>query len=232
VWAEELAEPGGRVTLADDESRYLARVCRAREGETVSLTDGRGGRAEGRIENLRPRVVVAIEGLDRADRARRGTLLCGPPEGQRFDWVVEKLAELGVAAIRPVHCRRAAWTSSSVRHERWTRLARGALQQSLGRFAMTVHPPATLESAVEEEAKASVSLFADIGGVPVRQLNLPVAGDVAYVVGPAEGLTDEEKTFLGARGFRAISLSENRLRTETAAIAWAAWWSGSCTSQD
>jgi 16S rRNA (uracil1498-N3)-methyltransferase len=227
VWAEELPSPGATVTLAETESRYVARVCRARAGETVTLTDGRGGWAAGRVDTLEPRVVIAIERLERSDRERRAILLCGAPEGQRFDWAIEKLAELGVAVIRPVHCRRAVWTDHMVRADRWARLARSALQQSLGRFELIVEPPCALEPALDSASGAAATVMADIRGWPARDVQSPSRGDIVGLVGPADGLTEEEKKFASDRGFHPISLSENRLRTETAAVAWASWWAAS-----
>jgi 16S rRNA (uracil1498-N3)-methyltransferase len=232
VWAEDLARPGATLTLADGESRYVARVCRARPGESISLTDGRGGWASGRVETLSPRVVIAVDRVEHSVRQRRAILLCGAPEGQRFDWVIEKLAELGVAMIRPVHCRRAAWTESAVRLERWARLARSALQQSLGRFELVVEPPLALEAAVDASSTASLGVLAEIGGRPARDVLAPSTGDLVGLVGPADGLTEQEKRFVTARGFHAMSLSENRLRTETAAVAWGAWWAASIPSDD
>jgi len=44
------------------------------------------------------------------------------------------------------------------------------------------------------------------------------------MIGPAEGVDDRERGLLEARGFKPISLGESRLRSETAAMAWAAWW--------
>jgi 16S rRNA U1498 N3-methylase RsmE len=43
-------------------------------------------------------------------------------------------------------------------------------------------------------------------------------------VGPAAGFEDEEWALLKVSGFEPIGLSWNRLRTETAALAWASWW--------
>ena len=224
VWAEDLASPGATITLAETESRYVARVCRARAGESLSLTDGRGGWAAGRVAALHPSVVVAIERVERTVRERRAILLCGAPEGQRFDWVIEKLAELGVAVVRPVHCRRAAWPDGAVRSERWARLARSALQQSLGRFEMSIEPPLGLEKAIEAAAGASLAVLAEVSGRPARDVHPPSNGDLVGLVGPADGLTEEERRFAADRGFHPMSMSENRLRTETAAVAWGCWW--------
>ena len=231
VWAEELSGPGGRVILAEEDSRYVVRVCRARAGEAIALTDGRGAVARGRVDSTAPRVVVAIEALERLPETRRAVLLCGPAEGPRFDWAVEKLAELGVTSVRPVHCARARWEKVALRADRWRRLARAALLQSRGRFLLEVEPPAELEATLASSDREAFGVLADSDGGSPGELMIPPAGTTVGVVGPAEGLTDQEKTSILGRGFQSIALSASRLRTETAAVAWAAWWASAGASQ-
>ena len=45
-------------------------------------------------------------------------------------------------------------------------------------------------------------------------------------IGPAGGFTAGELERLRSVGFEPIRLSDGRLRTETAALAWAARWCG------
>jgi 16S rRNA (uracil1498-N3)-methyltransferase len=231
VWAEELAGPGARVTLAEEDSRYVTRVCRARLGETLALTDGRGGVARGRLETIQPRAVIRIEALEHRESERQGVLLCGAAEGIRFDWAVEKLAELGVTRVRPIQCERARWDKAALRADRWRRLARAALLQSRGSFLLEVGAPEELADALAAEAAPALGVLADPEGRPTAGLAAPDSGTTVGIVGPAEGLTDSEKASIVARGFVAITLSGSRLRTETAAMAWAAWWAGGGTSQ-
>lgn len=223
VWAAELGRIGERLRLAEQESRYVARVCRARIGESVTLTDGRGGLARARIESVHRLVEVVIESVDHVSPTRRAEVLCGPLESERGDWLVEKLAELGVAAFQPIHCERARWPPSD-RLPRWSRLTRAALQQSRGRFEMDVRAPLWLEEAVDAIPDGTRNHVADPGGEPAGRMGRVPLGACAVVVGPAEGLARAELERLIARGFLPMSLSGARLRAETAALVWAAWW--------
>jgi 16S rRNA U1498 N3-methylase RsmE len=54
----DLPDVGGRITLPEDESHYLTRVCRARAGELASGTDGRGGLATLRVVEPGRRAIV------------------------------------------------------------------------------------------------------------------------------------------------------------------------------
>jgi 16S rRNA (uracil1498-N3)-methyltransferase len=224
VWVDHEIAPGAALTLDASAAHHVVRVCRARVGDTVAVTDGRGGVARGRLARLTPAVVVEIQTVDRSERTATGVLLCGAPEGQRFDWLVEKLAELGVGRVRPVHCARGAWAPAAVRPERWRRLAVAAIEQSRSRFLLEIESPADLEDAVGAEGAPKLGLVADPEGAPAGGLVRQTGGSTVAVVGPAAGLTPEEKAGLRERGFLPVSFSGSRLRTETAAVAWAAWW--------
>ena len=45
------------------------------------------------------------------------------------------------------------------------------------------------------------------------------------LIGPSGGLDDGEREAALSAGILPVRLSDGRLRTETAALAWAAWWS-------
>lgn len=220
----DLPGPGGRVTLDSEDSRYVARVCRAKPGERLHLTDGFGGLATARVLETGPRVRAEVETLDRATREREALLLCGAPEGERADWMVEKVAELGLAVFQPVDCERANWERAERRFERWQRVAAAALRQSRARFLLELRRPMPLTQAIAGLPSSSSRFLASPEGVAGGMVPTPRAGLTLGMVGPAAGLTSGERSSLEASGFRPIALSGNRLRTETAAIAWTGWW--------
>ena len=224
VRVTELPSPGARLILDAEDSRYVARVCRARPGEILHLTDGAGGLASARVVETTPRVTVQVEALDRVTREREALLLCGAPEGERADWMVEKMAELGLAVFQPVDCERVSWQRAERRFERWRRVAAAALRQSRARFALEVRPPVSLSEAVAGLESASVRFLASPSGPAAGKIEAPTTGFVAGMVGPSSGLTSGEVSSLETAGFRPIALSGNRLRTETAAVAWTGWW--------
>jgi 16S rRNA (uracil1498-N3)-methyltransferase len=224
VRVADLPGPGTRLILDPEDSRYVARVCRARSGEILHLTDGAGGLASARVVETNPRVTVEVEALDRATRGREALLLCGTPEGERADWMVEKMAELGLAVFQPVDCERVSWERAERRFDRWRRVAAAALRQSRARFALEVRHPVSLPEALAGIESAAMRFLASPSGPAAGRIEAPVMGVVAGMVGPSPGLTSAEVSSLEAAGFRPMALSGNRLRTETAAIAWTGWW--------
>ena len=229
VIAPRLEAAGAALELSPEESHYLLRVCRVREGDHVSATDGRGTVASLRVIAAVTPVRAEIERLERKERHRDATILCGAPEGERADWLVEKLAELGIASLQPVQCARGGWRHVEARLERWRRLARAALRQSRGCYEMAVAAPIELEAALAALPEAGGRWVADPAGPAAAGVTSPVRGAATCAIGPAGGFTPGERRALESRGFSPIALAASRLRTETAALAWAAWWAASAS---
>lgn len=220
----ELPDPGGRVTLDAEESHYLLRVCRVRPGDRVSGTDGRGALATLRVIESGARAEVEVEACLRAQRTRTAWVLAGAPEGERGDWLVEKLAELGVGIFQPIHCERGRWEKTEARMERWRRLAVAALRQSRRRHLMDLRSPVSLDEAMATIPGKAVGFLADPSGAPAASIPPPAAGEAAGLIGPAAGFSETEHVSIKSRGFQSMALADSRLRTETAALAWASWW--------
>jgi 16S rRNA (uracil1498-N3)-methyltransferase len=220
VWVPQLAAPGTRLVLDADAAHHVQRVCRARPGDGLTLTDGRGGVAHARLEDVRPATAL-IEHLEQRPAPAASVLWCGAPEGDRADWLIEKLAELGLATFQPIETARSRWDAAPRRVARWTRLARAALQQSCGAWLLEIRTPLALDDALVTHRDGSPAWLAD----PAGERRPAEAADRDWIgtVGPSSGLTSGERDSLVARGFALISLGERRLRTETAALALVAW---------
>jgi 16S rRNA (uracil1498-N3)-methyltransferase len=169
-------------------------------------------------------VVVERMGVTAEEQRRPAWMLCGAPEGERGDWLVEKLAELGVACFQPVDCARGSWRTGGARRQRWERLAVAALRQSRRSHRMSVEEPVPLEELLTRLPTGGPRWLAEPRGG--RPSGVPERGGPAIgLVGPAGGLSEAERAAAIASGFTPIRLSDGRLRTETAAIALAASWS-------
>jgi 16S rRNA (uracil1498-N3)-methyltransferase len=221
LYLPELRAQGERFTLEGEEARYLSRVVRAREGEVVTACDGAGFVATLRIERVKPELVLVREAFREHPRPASARILCGAPEGERGDWLVEKLAELGVTDLQPLECERARWPAA--RDARWERLAVAALRQSRAAWRMAIHPAAGLIEAVAA-AREGTRWLAEPDGEPAASRRPAVDAPVVAAVGPAPGFSEAERKVLRGSGFTPVRLADRRLRTETAGVAVAALW--------
>ena len=222
VFARGLANSGDHLDFEPEEARYLVRVVRARDGERLHATDGAGCVARILVERVRPTLELRVESREQRAPLPRTELLCGAPEGERGDWLVEKCAELGVTRLVPVDCARAQWTDAK-RADRWRRLAVAALKQSRSAWLMECSPVAPLETALAS-LEPGERWLADAGGSPAQGLDSAGSTPVTGVVGPSIGFSGPERNLLLEKGFVPVRLASTRLRAETAAVALAALW--------
>ena len=222
LYLPDLAARPGEFTLDGEEARYLARVVRARGGERVTASDGAGSLATLVVERARPEVVLRVVERWTVPARARTRLLCGAPEGERGDWLVEKLAELGVSELVPVETQRTRWPATH-RRERWERLATAALRQSRAAWRLRIAAAVELGAGLAGIG-AGERWLADPRGTPGAGMSVRPDQPMTGAVGPSSGFSDDELKLLASNGFVSVRLAPIRLRTETAAVALAALW--------
>ncbi len=118
---------GARITLDALEVHHL-RVRRAGAGETVRLLDGAGGIGEGTLEMGKKDAVVTVGQVTREAKPSALVLAIGAGERDRFAWVVEKAAELGVTEIVPLETEHTRGVASRIRGAQVERFRRRTLE--------------------------------------------------------------------------------------------------------
>jgi 16S rRNA (uracil1498-N3)-methyltransferase len=214
----EAASEGAQVELPREEARHALRSLRLDAGAPIVVFDGKGSEFDARIVRIQSaRVLVAVGAARKAAESRRYAIATAVPKGNRLDWMVEKLAELGAAEIVPVAFRRSVATVTDAKRARLERIAVAAAKQS-GRATLPVVAAEIGFAALLERAGPTTRVAA-----PGAKITLAAAGAAeSVVIGPEGGLTDEEEAALAAKGAVAVSLGPNILRIETAAVAAAA----------
>jgi len=215
----------GAAELRGDDARHLARVLRAEPGQKYEIADGRSAWLAEIAETRRDRVVFRVlELVASPELPVRLTLLAALFKFDRFEWMLEKVTELGVERILPVETQRSEkglFEASWKRSERWRRIAHEAGQQARRLRAPEILPAVRFEAALTEAADSR--FFFDEETAPPLVASLPalrVPGSrVALLVGPEGGWTDPERRKACELGWSSVSLGPTVLRAETAAIA-------------
>ena len=215
VFVDDLTAP----TLSDDDQHHLARVLRVRDGESVSASDGRGGWRlcqwrDGELHGESDVHHVA------APTPRLGVAFV-PVKGDRPEWAVQKLTEIGVDDIIVLApTRRAVVRWGDDKHLRKLQVvAREAAMQSRRVWLPTV---TGLVSLVEACARPGAAV-ADPAGVPLdaeplnaaaRDASEPSPATSLIIIGPEGGFDADELT----PSVRRVSLGDTILRAETATL--------------
>ena len=194
------------------------RVLRLRDGEDVTASDGAGS---WRPCHLRIRVgadpVLEPAGPLVFEPAPdpKVTVAVALPKGERGDWAVQKLTEVGADAIVPLVTRRSVVRWGGEREgrgmERFARVARAAAMQARRVRLPELGTPIAVADLIGEAGRTSAGLCAaEPGGGPPRLDNPTV------LVGPEGGWEPGELP--DAAVVPRIGLGPNVLRTETAAV--------------
>ena len=211
---------GRRLALDAVEVHHL-RVRRALAGTTVRLLDGAGGVADGALLMGRHEASVEVGEVRAVPAPLPLTLAIGAGERERFAWLVEKAAEIGVTEIIPLQTDRTRDVASRLRDGQVERLRRRALEtikQCGSAWAPRITEPVELQTFASTPRPGARWLAAIEGTAPPPTVD-PVP--VTIVVGPEGGLTAEERWALESAGYQPVRLGEHILRFETAALAGA-----------
>lgn len=211
-------ETDAAIVLDHDQGHHL-RVRRASPDETIRLLDGHGMVAEGRVVRTDDGYVAHPGEARRMPRPPALTLAVGSGDRERFGWLVEKAAELGVTEVIPLDTALSASVATRVRArhvERLQKKAREALKQCGASWALTVTVPTTLDQFASREWVGERWLADPRGaGLPPE---LPSSEPVTVAIGPEGGFSEEELMLLTRAGFRTVTFASNTLRFETAGL--------------
>jgi 16S rRNA (uracil1498-N3)-methyltransferase len=216
----------GQAELRGAEARHLTRVLRVEAGQVYEISDNQSlWLAE--VETARQDLVVfrLLEPRNPAEPPARVTLAAALVKFDRFEWIVEKAAELGAERIVPVvaaRTERGLEAAAAKRLERWRKIALESSQQARRPTLPVIEAAEPLARVIERPAEQRYFLDEAAGAPALVSLlpAMPVRGAaVALLVGPEGGWLDQERAAALAAGWQAASLSHNILRAETAAMA-------------
>jgi 16S rRNA (uracil1498-N3)-methyltransferase len=241
-----LPAQAGEITLADPELiNQLAKVFRFHAGDQVILFDGSGAEYICEIINLNKKEVSfkivksnqgSAFGNSKSLALVNVSLYLSLIKKSNFELAAEKCTEIGVTEIHPIISERSEKKDLNI--ERLNKIVKEASEQS-GRVTLPkVYDIKPLELAVSQakaEGRECVAFHTDIS-TEHNPLNPLCQGEIGksshdkgrageglcLFVGPEGGWTEKEMDLFKQNNFKILSLGQNILRAETAAIV-AVW---------
>jgi 16S rRNA (uracil1498-N3)-methyltransferase len=231
----------GTVNLDGPEGHHLATVCRVRRGDQVYLFNGNGKQYLAEVtETSRRNVTLEVSSVEQPNREVPVFVeVAAPlPKGDRAQFLVEKLTEIGVKNFVPLRTARSVVNPREAKLDKLQRTVIEASKQCGRNVLMHVealaewttyccradspklkllaHPPET-ESHPKPDAETDfrVSSLLPSGDQAVKQ-------GIALAVGPEGGFTNEEVEQARLAGWNLVGLGPRTLRVETAALVLAA----------
>ena len=246
VSPELLKETGAIVSLPKEIAHQVRDVLRLAVGERLVLLDDSGDEVLAALEES-SRAGVAVRLLElqagKSESPERIILCQGLLKSARFEWILEKGTESGVAVFAPTLCRRSMAgleATGPARIQRWQRIIREAAEQS-GRSRLPellpVQPLMHSLNAIPQDALAIMPweeernqslryvLKSAIGQKDTASPTMsagsiaPPPVTVVLFIGPEGGFMAEEVRLAQRYDVQVVTLGSRILRAETAALA-------------
>ncbi len=209
--------------LPQSDSQHCVKVLRMKAGDIAEVVDGKGRRYKCRITDANPKKCL-VEILEESCMAlpwKKSLTLAVAPTKQidRMEWMVEKLTEIGVDCIVPLLCAHSE--RKEIKTERLEKIAVAAMKQSLKAFVPRIWPMTPFKEAIlKMQAGQKFILHCDSETIREQLCDrYSPATDAIMLIGPEGDFSKEEIALALEAGYASATLGENRLRTETAAVA-------------
>ena len=235
-------------TLPPDESKHCIRVLRMLPGDEIWVTSGDGVLCTARIVDPDPtacQVEITQRIPNYGAHPYHIHIAVAPTKNNaRLEWFVEKAVEIGIDRITPVICDHSE--RGALKTDRLERIALSAMKQSLQARRPLIDPPIKLHDflmnlnsqfsipnsqfpTLNSQFSILNSQFSILNSQKyvchcvgddrrtLHQLYTP-GTDALVLIGPEGDFSPDELSRCLTLGFQSVTLGNNRLRTETAAL--------------
>lgn len=218
------------VKINEDEQQHILKVLRMKSGEELFVTDGKGNLAKGNLvlegkkaslevinikENLpqfSPKLHIAIAPTKNLDR---------------IEFFVEKATEMGISEITFLQTEKTERKFLNL--DKIEKKAIAASKQSLRFHFPKINDLIKLSDFLVDFN--SINTFVAHCDESLERNNLNTLGlaphdsenNITFLIGPEGDFSTKEIELLASKNIKAVSLGDQRLRTETAGVFIAAW---------
>ncbi|MBD1393814.1 16S rRNA (uracil(1498)-N(3))-methyltransferase [Mucilaginibacter glaciei] len=207
--------------LSEEESKHAVRVLRLAVGDAVTLIDGKGGLYQAEIQDAHPkRTILQIKSVTTEFNKRNHYLhiAIAPTKNlDRVEWFLEKATEIGIDEISLIICQRSERKEAKV--ERLDKIITSAIKQSIKAYHPVLNAPVNLAQFLKQPFDGQKFVaHCDEGEKVSLSQSIELNGRYLILIGPEGDFTPAEVGAALQNGYKAITLGESRLRTETAAL--------------
>lgn len=214
-------------TLSEEESKHCIKVLRLGQGDTIHVTDGRGNLHTCQIvdANARHCTIQVVHTLEEFEKMPYElTMAVAPTKNiDRYEWFLEKATEVGVSRIIPIECDHSE--RRIIKYDRELRVITSAVKQSLKAYHPKLDNLTVLKQILQMPfdgskyiAHCDKTIDSEYGERCYLPSIIKKNENILILIGPEGDFSPEEIKFALSNGFKAITLGNQRLRTETAAV--------------
>jgi len=205
-------------------SHHLIRVLRHKSSDFITLFNGDGFEYPAQLNTQGKKVFAEI--LEQINIENEPNLkiflLQGISKGDHMDISIQKAVELGVNKIAPIICQRTVVNLKADRIEKkinhWKKIIISACEQCGRNYIPELLDPVKFSELTNSDIPG-LKLTLDPTSKNSLNSHKPETNDIALLIGPEGGLTQDEILLAKENNFNGVQLGPRILRTETAALA-------------
>lgn len=224
-WLYHPTPPVHAIIVPDEEEQRHIRALRLRDGDDVIVTDGRGTMHTCKVATQKKYTeLIVVSSSTLEENPYKLTLAIAPTKNaDRIEWLIEKAVEIGIKEIRIVKTEHAERTHLKL--ERLQRVAIAAIKQSRKVFLPHLTEAQDFDELLQaqEDVRCIAHCADDLDKKALQHIAMK-GKNTLIAIGPEGDFSKEEIQKAKAAGFHAISLGEERLRTETAGLMAVAYY--------
>lgn len=221
-FVESLVSP---VIMRGENVKHMSAVLRLRAGDTVTLCDGQGHECEAVLTVITKDSAELSAGPVRdsvSEPEYRITLFQCLPKTGKMETVIQKGTELGLYQLCPAvseRCVALPGKDFEKKRERYQKVSEEAAKQSRRGIIPKILPAIRLAEADFSRFDTVLLAYEEERTVTLKQALSKAGKNIALIIGPEGGFSEEEVRALQSKGAVSISLGPRILRTETAGPA-------------
>ena len=218
------------IIISEEEQAHIVKVLRMKSGEEIYVTDGKGNLARGTLRFAGKKVTLDVleAKTDLPDFSPKLHIAIAPTKNiDRMEFFVEKATEMGISEITFISTEKSE--RKIINTDKIRKQSVAASKQSLRSHFPIINELTKFADFVKN--LDSRNTFVAHCNEKMERTDLKSISDfqsengseITFLIGPEGDFSDREIQMLAEKGVRAVSLGNQRLRTETAGVYVAAW---------
>jgi 16S rRNA (uracil1498-N3)-methyltransferase len=214
-YAPEITDKSQEYTLSEEESKHSIRVLRLKVGSQVELLNGKGLSVLAEIDDDHPKKcklrILKTEYHPRISNEIH--LALAPTKNMdRMEWLMEKATEIGLSKLTFLKCDHNE--RSQLKLDRLEKIAISAMKQSKRYYLPEICELVAFQTFVQTHPNGYIGHCYPAAKIPLAT----ISESKVFIIGPEGDFSENEVKLALEHGYQAVSLSDFRLRTETAAL--------------
>jgi len=216
----DIPTASNELVLPEETSKHIVSVLRMQEGDELQLTNGLGSIVRANIQKAHKKncVLNTVEVLNNVDSRKPVTLAISLLKNpSRFEWMLEKVTEIGIRTVIPLISHRTE--RQHFRADRMKNIMVSAMVQSQQSWLPEMMEPISFAEVIKMgfyENKFIAHCLPEERST-LRECTGSELSSI-ILIGPEGDFSPAEISDALTQGYKAVTLGNNRLRTETAGV--------------